>query len=70
MILNAIVGAEASDAVAVFADEGSVPVWARPSLSALTSAGIFSGGGSIAADSVLTRAQAAELLLRVRRYCR
>ena len=70
VILNAIVGAEVSDAVAVFADEGSVPVWARPSLSALTSAGIFSGGGSIAADSVLTRAQAAELLLRVRRYCR
>ena len=72
VILNAIVGAEASDAVAVFADEGSVPVWARPSLSALTSAGIFSGNGdgSIAADSALTRAQVAELLLRVRRYCR
>lgn len=72
VILNAIVGAEASDAVAVFADEGSVPVWARPSLTALTSAGIFSGNGdgSIAADSALTRAQVAELLLRVRRYCR
>ena len=41
-------------------------------LSALTSAGIFSGNGdgSIAADSALTRAQVAELLLRVRRYCR
>ena len=72
MILNAIVGAESTDAVAVFADGGSVPVWARPSLSALTSVGIFNGNGdgSIAADSTLTRAQVAELLLRIRRYCR
>ena len=72
VILNAIVGAESTDAVAVFADGGSVPVWARPSLSALTSAGIFNGNGdgSIAADSTLTRAQVAELLLRIRRYCR
>ena len=72
VILNGIVGAQASDAVAVFADGGSVPVWARPSLSALTSAGIFSGNGdgSIDAESVLTRAQVAELLLRVRRTCK
>ena len=72
VILNGIVGAEVTDAVAVFADSGSVPVWAKPSLSALTSAGIFSGtdDGSIAAESVLTRSQVAELLLRVRRFCR
>ena len=56
----------------VFADGSSVPVWARSSLSALASAGIFSGDGSgaISADSVMTRAQVAELLLRVRRMFR
>ena len=72
VILNAIVGAEESDAVAVFADSSAVPVWARPSLSALTTAGIFSGtgDGAIDANGTLTRAQVAELLLRVRRnYC-
>lgn len=71
VILNGIVGAEVTDAVAVFADGGSVPVWAKPSLSALASVGIFSGteDGSIAAESVLTRGQVAELLLRVRRFC-
>ncbi len=72
VILNKIVGAEETDAVAVFADGSSVPVWAKPSLSALTSAGIFSGTGSgeIAADRTLTRAEVAELLLRVKRICR
>ena len=72
VILNAIVGAEETDTVTVFADSSSVPVWARSSLSALASAGIFSGDGSgaISADSVMTRAQVAELLLRVRRMFR
>ena len=72
VILNSIIGAEETDAVAVFADSRTVPVWARPSLSALTSAGIFGGTGSgeIAADRTLTRAEVAELLLRVRRTYR
>ena len=72
VILNAIVGAEESDAVAVFADSSAVPAWARPSLSALTTAGIFSGtgDGAIDANGSLTRAQVAELLLRVRRNYR
>ncbi|MBO7405282.1 MAG: S-layer homology domain-containing protein [Clostridia bacterium] len=72
VILNAIIGAEESDAVAVFADSASVPAWARSSLSALTSAGIFrgTGAGSISANRGLTRAEVAEILLNVRKNLR
>ena len=53
----------------MFADSSSVPVWARPSLSALTSAGIFrgTGAGRICANAELTRAETAEILLKIRR---
>jgi S-layer homology domain. len=69
VILNAILGAESSDAVAVFADSSTVPVWARSSLSALTSAGILrgTGNGAISANAGLTRAETAEMLLKIRR---
>ena len=72
VILNAIIGAEESDAVAVFADSASVPAWARSSLSALTSAGIFrgTGAGTISANRGLTRAEVAEILLNVRKNLR
>ena len=68
VILNGILGVEGSDAIAVFADSGSVPAWARSSLSALASAGILrgTGMGQIAANSTLTRAEVAEMLLKVR----
>ena len=69
VILNAIIGAEESDAVAVFADSASVPAWARGSLSALTSAGIFrgTGAGTISANRSLSRAEVAQILLNVRK---
>ena len=72
VILNAIIGAEESDAVAVFADSASVPAWARSSLSALASAGIFrgTGAGTISANRGLSRAEVAEILLNVRKNLR
>ncbi len=72
VILNAIIGAEESDAVAVFADSASVPAWARSSLSALTSAGIFrgTGAGTISANCGLSRAEVAQILLNVRKNLR
>ena len=68
VILNNIIGAEDSDAVAVFADSQSVPAWAKSSLSALTSAGVFRGTGSgqISPNTELNRAQVAEILMKVR----
>ena len=47
----------------MFVDLGTVPVWAKDAVYAMTSAGIMSySGGYVAADSVVTRGQCAEML--------
>lgn len=51
----------------VFNDAAGVPEWAYDALSALNSMGVFKGTGSgmIAADTLITRAQAAQILCAV-----
>lgn len=68
VILNAIIGVEAPDSVPVFADNSSVPVWARSSLYALNSAGILNGTGAgfLSPSDSLNRAQTAQILLTIR----
>ena len=69
VILNSIIGAEASDAVPVFADEGTVPAWAKSSVYALTAAGVFSGTGNrnFSANDAVSRAEVAQMLLKVKK---
>ena len=70
VILNAILGAEEPETVPVFADQSSVPAWARGSLYALSNAGIFSGtgAGNLSPNASLSRAQTAQILLTVKKY--
>ena len=69
VILNAIIGENEPDVLPVFADAGSVPVWAKASIYALSNAGIFNGTGSgkFSPNDVLSRAQTAQILLTVKK---
>ena len=69
VILNTIIGAEEPDTVPVFADGDSVPTWARGALYALTSEGILNGNGEgyISPNAPLSRAQAAQIFLKVKK---
>ncbi len=69
VMLNAILGLEEPDTVAVFADDHAVPVWARGSLYALSEAGIFSGtgAGNLSPNAELSRGAAAQVLWNVLR---
>lgn len=69
VILNAIIGAEESDVVPVFADAGNVPVWAKSSIYALTSVGVFKGTGNsnFSANDTVSRAEVAQMLLTVKK---
>lgn len=69
VILNTIIGAKEPDTVPVFADSQSVPTWAKSSLYALSSIGVFSGtgAGNLSPNSSLSRAQTAQILLTVKR---
>ncbi len=70
VMLNAILGLEEPDTVAVFADDHAVPAWARGALYALSEAGIFSGtgAGNLSPNAELSRGAAAQVLLTVKRY--
>ncbi len=70
VILNAIIGAKEPETVPVFADNQSVPAWARGSLYALSDAGIFTGtgAGNLSPNASLSRAQTAQILLTVKKY--
>ncbi len=70
VILNAIIGADEPETVPVFADNSSVPAWAKGSLYALSDAGIFTGTGSgnLSPNASLSRAQTAQILLTVKKY--
>ncbi len=69
VILNAIIGAEESDVIPVFADAGNVPAWAKSSVYALTAAGVFSGTGNsnFSANDAVSRAEVAQMLLKVKK---
>ena len=68
VILNAIIGEDEPDTIPVFADNASVPAWARSSLYALSKAGILRGTGSgyISPNKTLNRAEVAEILLTIK----
>lgn len=69
VILNSIIGAAEPDTIPVFADGDSVPAYARGSLYALTSEGIMSGtgNGNISPNGMLSRAQAAQILCKIKK---
>ena len=69
VILNAIIGAKESDVVPVFADASNVPAWAKSSIYALTSAGVFKGTGNsnFSANDTVSRAEVAQMLLTVKK---
>ena len=54
----------------VFADSAAVPLWAQSAISKLTECGIISGTGfgELMPDSLVTRAQTAEMLCNVRTF--
>ncbi len=65
-VIAEIMGASADGESEVFADIGSVPVWARPSVYAMYSLGIFENNdGNIYGNSAVSRAQAATYLYRM-----
>lgn len=70
VILNSIIGANEPDVVPVFADNQSVPAWARGAMYALSDAGIFAGtgAGNISPNSKLNKAQTAQILLTIKNY--
>ena len=67
-ILNRIIGAEASGAVSVFADESASTAWAVADLYAISELGIIScdASGSIGASTPLDRAQTAQMLMNAK----
>lgn len=68
VILNAIIGESEPETVPVFADNASVPAWAKSSLYALSEAGILRGTGSgyISPNKTLNRAEVAQILLTIK----
>lgn len=70
VICNAILGAETPEVVPTFADNSIIPVWAKPSLYALSNIGILrgTGDGNLSPDSPISRAQAAQMLYKIRQY--
>ena len=65
-IIAEIMGASADAESEVFSDIGSIPVWARPSVYAMYSLGIFeSNDGNVYGNSAVTRANAAGYLYRM-----
>jgi len=70
VMMNNIIGAEVPVNVSLFADNASVPTWAQSALYALHDLHILRGTGSgvISPYSVITRAQAAQILLNFTQY--
>jgi len=64
VMLQNILGLQASGALPAFADRDALPVWAAGAMNALSEAGIFRGspGGELAPMAVLDRAQTAQIL--------
>ncbi len=70
VMMNNIIGAEVPVNVSLFSDNASVPAWAQSALYALHDLNILRGTGSgvISPYSVITRAQAAQILLNFTQY--
>ena len=65
-VIAEIMGASADGESEVFADIGTVPVWARPSVYAMYSLGIFeSSDGNVYGNAAVSRAAAASYLYRM-----
>lgn len=67
VMLSNILDPEVPTVRPVFADADGVPAWAYDALSALNTLGVFKGTGSgmISANTIITRAQAAQILCAV-----
>jgi hypothetical protein len=66
VIMSALTGASADTDVTVFANESDIPTWARSSVYAMCSAGIFDyNGNTIDASATVTRADCARYLYRM-----
>ena len=70
VICNAILGAETPERIPTFADNSAIPTWAKPSLYALSDLGILrgTGDGNLSPDFPISRAQAAQMLYKIRQY--
>ncbi|MBR2722595.1 MAG: S-layer homology domain-containing protein [Clostridia bacterium] len=69
VMLSSMIEPEAPSISPSFADEDSIPTWAREAIDALYTLGILKADGEqIMANKTLTRAQAAELLAAVMAY--
>ena len=70
VICNAILGAETPERIPTFPDNSAIPTWAKPSLYALSDLGILrgTGDGNLSPDSPISRAQAAQMLYKIRQY--
>ena len=64
VVINNVLGAEESEYISVFADDGAIPAWAKTAVYALTSAGVFNGNGegAISPSAILSRAQTVQML--------
>ena len=69
VIINNILGANLDTSLAVFADEGDIPTWAKGSIASLSELGIIpKENGKINPNAPLTRAQAAQILMSLLEY--
>ena len=64
VLLQNMLGYPEGEVVSAFADDGSIPAWAKGAVYALTSAGVFNGDGEgiIAPSALLSRAQTTQML--------
>ena len=67
VVINNILGLEEGQYVATFADDGTIPTWAKGAIYALTGAGVFNGDGEgvIAPSAILSRAQTVQMLYNI-----
>jgi len=67
VVMNRVLGAEEVEYVTVFADDSTIPAWAKTAVYALTSAGVFNGdgNGTIAPSALLSRAQTVQMLYNI-----
>lgn len=67
VVINNILGLEEGEYVTTFADDRTIPTWAKSAIYALTSAGVFNGNGEgvIAPSAVLSRAQTVQMLYNI-----
>lgn len=69
VIINKIIGAKSKASLSVFADKDDIPDWAKSALVSLTEIGILTKeNGKINANSPLTRAQTAQILMSLLEY--